>query len=117
VLLWHALDNLGFSSSPYVEGDRLYQSCDDGNVYALRASTGEVLWKRLVLPNRAGITAANGLVYVGGGGTHHIYAFDKETGTEKWRFAVGKNGLDTSSPCVVSSEGEVYHPSISGEKN
>ena len=97
-LLWHSLDGLGFSSSPYVDKDRLFLSCDDGNVYALKAATGEVLWKQYVLPNRAGITVANGLVYVGGGGTHHIYAFDEDSGAERWRFAVGSNGLDTSVP-------------------
>jgi outer membrane protein assembly factor BamB len=94
----------------------VFLSSDDLNFYALNAQTGAVLWSKRILPNRAGATVANNMVYIGGGGTGFIYAYDASTGVEKWKFPV-PGDLNTSSPCVVTSQGAVYHPGISGEKN
>jgi len=116
-LVWESLKGLGFSSSPYVSGDRLYISADDGNVYALDASSGAVLWSKSILPNSASATVADNKVYVGGGGTGFIYAFDATTGSEIWRFAVGSQGIDTSTPCVIGKDGEVYSLGDSGPRS
>lgn len=115
-LVWQSLNGLGFSSSPYLSGGRLYISADDGNFYTLNASSGAVLWSKPILPNGAGATVANGVVYVGGGGTGFIYAFDAVTETEKWKFRVGSKGIATSTPCVIGNDGEIYSLGDSGSK-
>jgi outer membrane protein assembly factor BamB len=54
--------------------------------------------------------ASNGIVYVGGGGTHYIYAFDAGTGNTIWKFEVGFGGLATSSPCLIDKNGAIVNP-------
>jgi len=115
-LVWQSLDSLGFSCSPYIANNVLYISADDGNFYALNASTGSIIWSKYILPNGAGAAVTNGMVYIGGGGTHYIYAYDEATGYEVWRFSVGQNGLSTSSPCVIGANGSVYNPGDSGQE-
>ena len=115
-LVWESLNGLGFSSSPYIASQLLYISADDGNFYALNASSGSVMWSKPILPNSAGATVSDGVVYVGGGGTHFIYAFNAISGTEIWKFPVGSQALDNSAPCVIGANGEVYTPADSGAK-
>lgn len=115
-LVWQSLNALGFSSSPYLSAGRLYISADDGNFYALNSSTGAVLWSKPILPNSAGAAVADGIVYVGGGGTGFIYAFDAVTGTERWKFPVGSEGIVTSTPCVIDSNGQIYSLGDSGSR-
>ena len=99
--VWKALDNLGFSSNPFVTNGVVYISADDGNFYALNVSTGATLWANLILPNGSGSVAADGTVYVGGGGTRNFYAFDSQSGALKWKTEVGNSALMTSDPCMI----------------
>jgi eukaryotic-like serine/threonine-protein kinase len=55
-------------------------------------------------------------VYVGGVGTGFIYAFDAVTGTERWKFPVGSEGIVTSTPCVIDSNGQIYSLGDSGSR-
>lgn len=112
-LIWEALPNTGFSSSPYVANGLLYISADDMNFYALDASNGSVKWKAQILPNGASAAVSNGTVYVGGGGTRHFYAFDAATGTEKWKFPIS-NALTTSSPLIIEGPDKAVHSGDSG---
>ena len=59
----------------------VYITCDDNNLYALNAGSSTI-------------------VYCGGGGTHYFYAFDANTGVQKWQFAVGNSGLQASKPFI-----------------
>jgi outer membrane protein assembly factor BamB len=56
---------------------------------------------------------SNGTVYVG---SHdkNLYAFDAATGTLKWRTATNAP-IDLSSPVVLTFNGTVVRPGISGD--
>lgn len=112
-LLWEKLMNTAFSSSPFVNNNRLFICGDDGNISALNATTGATLWQKMILPNSASPVEVNGIVYVGGGGTRYFYALDANNGSEKWKFSM-PNALMISSPLVIINPGEPNHSGDSG---
>ncbi len=81
-------------------GDKVYAATRDGWLYALKAATGEVVWRTLTIdPDKAlYITGApkifKGKVLVGNGGTEnggsrgYVTAYDAETGEQVWRFYI-----------------------------
>lgn len=79
-----------FLSSPVISkedhGTTVYFGSSDGNVYALDASGGKLLWKfhtgGLIHTTPA---VYNHTVYVGSWDTY-LYAIDARTGKEKWKF-------------------------------
>lgn len=98
-LKWHALDSVGFSGPPTLYNGMLYISGDDNNFHAISAATGESVWSAQILPNGSGAAVKNGVVYVGGGGTGYIYAFDALTGQQKWKYPIPRDGM-TSDPAI-----------------
>ena len=84
----------------------------DGNVYAVNAETGTVLWK---FPTKdvvhASPAVANNTVYIGSWDSY-LYAIDAESGQEKWSFKAGEDNTIhnqvgfQSSPAVA--DGVVY---------
>ncbi len=100
------------SSSPAVVNGMMYFNSDDGNFYALNATTGLLLW---TYPTRdqLGTSAAvvNGVVYVTAGDTA-IYALNASTGALLWES--GTPGASASSPTVangmvyVASDGQLW---------
>ena len=101
-----------FTSSPAVIDDHVYFGGGDGNVYALNAGSGTLLWK-FATGNVVHTSPAvvQNTVYVGSWNSN-LYALDAITGKEKWRFEAGRDpeihnqeGF-TSSPAVVN--GVVY---------
>ncbi|RYY57123.1 MAG: hypothetical protein EOO09_03560 [Chitinophagaceae bacterium] len=112
-LVWNKLENTGFSSSPCVANNIVYIGADDLYFYALNAANGETLWKKQLLTNSASASVSDGIVYIGGGGTHNFYALDALNGNEKWRFPV-QNGLMTSTPLILDSNGFPNQPSNYG---
>jgi outer membrane protein assembly factor BamB len=111
-LVWEKLTNTGFASSPFVSDTRLFITTDD-NIVALNSTTGNQLWQRSVLPNSASPVEANGMVYVGSGGTGFILAYGVTNGSELWRFPI-PGALMTSSPVVIELSGEINYPGDSG---
>jgi outer membrane protein assembly factor BamB len=91
-------------SSPAVVNGVVYYGSDDGNVYALNASTGAKLWS-FATRNKVESSPAvvNGVVYVGSE-DGNVYALNASTGAKLWSFATGSS-VD-SSPAVVN--GVVY---------
>lgn len=98
-------EKLGLRQKVSVEGDRLFVSNDDGQVLAINAGTGDVIWdsqavktgktgNRLLFWRRKTIEAGlsggpgvgNGLVVVGGR-NGEVIAFDADTGAERWKAA------------------------------
>jgi eukaryotic-like serine/threonine-protein kinase len=116
ILIWEQLANTGFSSSPFINNNRLFISGDDNKISALQASNGNILWQKTILPNSSSPVEADGTVYVGGGGTGYIYALDASTGNEKWKFPI-PGALMTSSPVLIRVSGQIEYPGDSGEEN
>ncbi len=112
-LRWEKLTGTGISSSPFVADGKVFITADDMKIHVLDAATGSSVWSKEILANSSSPLAYNGVVYVGGGGTRHFYAFNAKTGTELWRFGI-PNGLSTSSPLVLPANGEPTHPGDSG---
>ena len=93
----------GVESSPAVANGIVYVGSNDGNLYALNASTGAKLWQ-----NAAGTdyttspAVANGVVYIGDQVVHALYA---SNGSELWNYTTGNYDVG-SSPTVAN--GVVY---------
>lgn len=101
-----------FLSSPAVMNDRVYFGAGDGNVYAVDAQTGVLIWKfstgNVV---HASPAVANGIVVIGSWDSY-LYGLDADTGVEKWRFKTGEDPVTNNqvgfqaSPVIV--DGVVY---------
>jgi len=101
-----------FTSSPAVANGKVFFGSGDGNVYAVDAQTGTLVWKfatRDVV--HASPAVANNTVYIGSWDSY-LYAIDADTGQEKWAFKSGEDNTIhnqvgfQSSPAVV--DGTVY---------
>ncbi|MBB3842013.1 outer membrane protein assembly factor BamB [Runella defluvii] len=110
---WEFLTNGSIgSSSPSVKNNLVYIGSLRDKFYALDASNGSKKWEvpSPTFINQSSPTIAEGVVYI-----HHgvwISAFDALTGVKKWTGNLGSS--NDSSPCVVTSDGKVYHSGISG---
>jgi eukaryotic-like serine/threonine-protein kinase len=101
-----------FTSSPAVANGKVYFGSGDGNVYAVDAHAGTLLWKfatKDVVHSSPAVV--NNTVYIGSWDSY-LYAIDAETGQEKWSFKSGEDNTVhnqvgfQSSPAVV--DGTVY---------
>lgn len=116
MLVWEKLIDTGFSTSPFVNNNRLFICGDDGNISALDAATGSTIWQKTILANSASPAEVNDIVYVGGGGTRYFYALDASTGSEKWKFSM-PNSLMISSPLIIDNVSEPNYCGDSGALN
>ena len=89
-------------SSPVVGNGRLYIGSNDGNVYALNATTGCLLWKHTTRGQvLASPAVANGVVYVASlNPDNTVYALKANTGALLWKYTTGYAVF--SSPAVAS---------------
>jgi outer membrane protein assembly factor BamB len=87
----------------------VYVGCEDGNLYAFNAETGQEAWKRETGGMRSSPTVADGVVYASSW-DRHLYALDAETGQEVWTFGTGWG--EGYSPAVA--DGIVYVGSWDG---
>ncbi len=95
--------------SPAVANGVVYVGSYDGNVYALKASTGGKLWSHNV-GNwvYSSPAVANGVVYIGSE-DNNVYALNARTGAKLWSYATGGE-VTESSPAVAN--GVVYVGSL-----
>ena len=104
-------------SSPVVEHGVVYVGAFTGTLYALKASTGALLWSYYVGGNYSGLASspavANGVVYVGAGDTHTVYALNASTGALVWSHNIRTGFIPNSSPAVAN--GVVYIGSGDGD--
>jgi len=68
-------------TSPAVANGAVYVGSDDGNLYALNATNGDILWNYTISDRDHAVQSspvvANGVVYIGSG-AHNIYAFGNQ---------------------------------------
>jgi outer membrane protein assembly factor BamB len=78
-----------YLSSPAIWHDAVYFGSGDGNVYALHAKTGALVWKfKTGDVVHASPAIADGTVFIGSWDSY-MYAFDAASGDERWRFKTG----------------------------
>jgi polyvinyl alcohol dehydrogenase (cytochrome) len=119
--IWKRSDLGSFNASPIVNNGVVYVGSENGNFYALDATTGAVKWsKALSIANCAGAgivssaTVANdsvtGLTVYFGAADHYLYALNASTGATDWRTLIGGTNPDYynySSPTL--SNGFIYY--------
>ena len=80
-----------YISSPAVAEGRVYFGSGDGNVYAVDATSGVMLWKfRTLDVVHASPAVSGGTVYIGSW-DGNFYAIDAESGQQKWQFKAGQD--------------------------
>lgn len=107
---WTYTTGAGIYGPPSVVNGVLYSGSDDGNVYALNATTGAQPWSFAAGAQiESSPAVVNGVVYIGdNAGT--VYAISASTGTELWSYTTG--GYLTSQPVIVN--GMVYQAGFDG---
>jgi outer membrane protein assembly factor BamB len=120
-LAWtfRAPDKGGISSSPLVDGDRIYVGAAHdsvfksyGALYCLDRASGDLRWTfhdaKKMKPVFSSPCIADGRIFVGEGfhqdSNCKLYCLQADTGTKLWEFPTGSH--TESSPCVV--DGKVY---------
>lgn len=96
-LAWGHESGDDYASSPAIVGTRLYVGGIDGNLYALDARTGAVIW-RLRTGGRiwSSPAVAGGAVYVGSL-DGKLYKANAADGAVRWTFATDGAALDSSA--------------------
>jgi outer membrane protein assembly factor BamB len=101
-----------YLSSPVVWNDAVFFGSGDGNIYALSAASGKLIWKfKTGDVVHASPAIADGTLFIGSWDSY-FYALDAATGKEKWRFKTGEDpdihnqiGIQSSASVV---DGIVY---------
>jgi len=101
----HILGEWGELSTPSVANGMVYVASRDSSLYALDATTGQLVWKyRTGNSVFSSPAVANNVVYFGST-DHNIYALDAHTGTLIWKYTAN-DAFAYASPTVAS--GVVY---------
>jgi eukaryotic-like serine/threonine-protein kinase len=88
-----------------VDGSTLFVSAADGSLIAFDTASGTLLWSSSLGGAGSAPAIADGVVYVGGGGSdQRLYALEAATGAAVWTTPV--LGSDVSTPAVAN--GLVY---------
>ncbi len=93
-LLWKFPTQAPVRSSPAVVDGVVYVGSEDGNVYAIDATTGKLVWPKPFSTGsyvESSPAVVNGVVYVAADNTI-IYAINANSGTQKWQFSLGPSG-------------------------
>ncbi|MFO8184848.1 MAG: PQQ-binding-like beta-propeller repeat protein [Candidatus Aegiribacteria sp.] len=89
--LWELESSLGreFFSSPALVDDVLYFGCNDGNMRAVNAASGSVLWSFSTVCGICGEPAVDSTTVYFGGQDGYVYALDRATGRRRWSSGLG----------------------------
>jgi outer membrane protein assembly factor BamB len=98
---WTALPGASVYDQPFVYNKTVYVTADDGNLYAVNAQTGATVWSIPMYANGSGAIVANGVLYVGAGGSRYFYAIDPTNGKILWRFNTGNAIVLSRRPLYV----------------
>jgi outer membrane protein assembly factor BamB len=102
-LRWTFPTAIAILSTPAVAGGVLYFGSEDGNLYALNATTGRKMWNYWAAFLTSSPAVAQGNVYFGSY-DGNVYALNAKTGALVWSYATGQTV--GASPTV--SNGTVY---------
>lgn len=91
-------------ATPTVYADTVYVGSAGGLLFALRAGTGQVRWKRQVGSMSSRPLADRGYLYVGTE-DGHLICLDAQTGEERWRYA-SRGGID-QPPVAAGAAGDL----------
>jgi len=108
------MDNTLYSS-PSVDQSTLYQGCVDGKLYAIDTVSGHVVWTVATQGwIKSSPLVAKGKVYFASY-DGSLYAVDAGSGKQEWTVNLcAPNPID-SSPCMLDTDGTIFHPGISGD--
>jgi outer membrane protein assembly factor BamB len=99
------------ASSPALAGNRLYVGSDDGNLYAVDATTGAIVWAfqtgAEIVSSPAVATGATQPIIVVGSNDGNVY-FVADAGTSATATAVFSIGAPVRSSPAIGSDGTVY---------
>lgn len=101
-----------YLSSPAVWQNIVYFGSGDGNIYALRANDGAMLWQfKTGNVVHASPAIADGMLFIGSWDCN-FYALDALTGKEKWHYQTGHDAENHNQEGIQSSaaivDGIVY---------
>jgi outer membrane protein assembly factor BamB len=96
--------HVAIQAKPVVSGDVLYVAARDFKLYALNASSGEVVWKEPKPAWVASPTLLDGTIYVGNSDGDFMEAVDAKSGQRKWVYDTASNVF--SAPAI--SNGVLY---------
>jgi outer membrane protein assembly factor BamB len=86
-----------YLSGPAVAGARVFAGSGNGEVLAVDAAAGRVVWRFATGGRvRSSPTVADGVVYVGSF-DGHLYALDAESGALRWKFATQGVSIDVEA--------------------
>lgn len=118
-LLWEFKAAAAITRTPILHDEIVYAANRfEGPIYALQASTGELVWQKEETPGSLILNARSGLVYASGhiGTAAHLYALDGSNGDLKWQ-APAKEGLEevvTESVLYASYRTRVAENTVQG---
>lgn len=111
-LKWRSFTNGGWKASPIVLNGRLFASDRWGQVFALDAETGKILWRKYYLTaygDNAIPLAYGGRLYYFGSGYSALYCARQDNGEEVWKFNdIGVNTIFRGKYSPVGYRGKVY---------
>lgn len=89
--LWQLESSGGreFFSSPALVDGVLYLGCNDGNMRAVNAASGSVLWSFSTVCGICGEPAVDSTTVYFGGQDGYVYALDRATGQQRWSSGLG----------------------------
>lgn len=98
---WTTAEGTYFTGTPFVYNKTVYATDLSGAWWAFNTLDGQLKWKLdKKLHSLISATAADGLVYLGGGLEGGLFALDAETGEERWFF---KASLNSSGPALAGN--------------
>ena len=98
--------------SPIKADSLIIHAYAPGSLSAIRLFDGSLKWQIIITGRfNTNPTVAETLIFIGSN-DYLLYAFDEITGAVKWKLKTGNE--ISSSACVVSKTGEVFHSSEAG---
>ncbi|MBM3776740.1 MAG: hypothetical protein FJW23_00685 [Acidimicrobiia bacterium] len=98
----------GPTATPTVDGDRVYVLGRSGLLFALKAATGEELWRKDFRQDTSAHPIVDGNLVIlqldseDGG---YVVALDRMTGGEVWKMPPLSNGIGGSAPVIIEHAG------------